>query len=200
MACEDARTARSRPASTKSRRACSAVTAIAAVAAVLLVAPAGAAAKVHTLRPVRSHAESLVFRLAGIEPKTIVAARLYRGHRLVRTLNLRRVRAAARRGYLRVKLARVHRRARARAAHHRPGHIKVVTDTTPPETTITSGPTGTVSAQDASFASASSEAGPPSSAGSTARPGPPAARPSSTPASPTVFTGSRSGRRTRRAT
>jgi len=132
--------------------------------------PAGAAAKVHTLLPVRSHAESLVFRLTGIEPRTIVAARLYRGHRLVRKLNVRRVRAAARRGYLRLTLPGVDHRARAFAdhhrpghikafaAHHRPGHIKVVTDTTPPETTITSGPTGTVSAQDATVAFSSSEA------------------------------------------
>jgi acid phosphatase type 7 len=153
------RTAPSRPASTRSRPACSAVTAIAAVAAILLLAPAGAAAKTHTLRPVRSHLDTLVFRLAGIEPKSIVAARLYRGHRLVRKLNLRRVRAAARTGYLRVTLPPVRHRARALAAHHRPGHVKVVTDTTPPETTITSGPTGTVSAQDASFAFSSSEAG-----------------------------------------
>jgi acid phosphatase type 7 len=35
--------------------------------------------------------------------------------------------------------------------------LRVVTDTTPPQTTITSGPTGTVSARDASFAFSSSE-------------------------------------------
>jgi len=152
--------ARSRPASTRSKSACSAVTALAAVATISLLAPAGAAADVQTLHPVRAHTKSLVFRLAGIAPKSIVAARLYRGHRLVRKLKLRRVRAAARSGYLRLALPAPRRRVRALSAHHRPGHqVKVSTDTTPPETTLTSGPTGTVSVQDASFGFSSSETG-----------------------------------------
>ena len=151
-------TAPFRPASTRRTLGCSAVAAIVAMGAVLMFAPAGAAAKTYTLRPLRSHSDSLVFRLAGIEPKSIVAARLYRKHRLLRLLNLRRVRAGARRGYLRVRLRRVGDRARALAAHHRPSHrVRVVTDTSPPETSIASGPNDTVSSRDASFAFSSSE-------------------------------------------
>ena len=140
------------------RRVCSTVTAIATVAATLLVAAPGAAATVHTLTPLRSQSENVVFRLAGIEPKTIVAARLYRSDRLVKSLSLRRVRTAARRGYLRLRIPRAHRRGLAFAADRRPSlQVKVTTDTTPPETAISSGPTGTVSVRNASFAFSSSE-------------------------------------------
>ena len=116
MARQMPRPAPSRPASTGMRCVCSAVTAIATVAATLLVATPGAAATVHTLTPLRSQSEKVVFRLAGIEPKTIVAARLYRSDRLVKSLSLRRVRTAARRGYLRLKIPRAHRKGLAFAA------------------------------------------------------------------------------------
>jgi acid phosphatase type 7 len=153
----------SRPPSARPRRLCLAAALVAAATAACL-APATASSKTFTLRPLKARSTHLVFRIKGIEPRSIVAARLYRGHHLVRKLRLRQIRLAARSGYLRLTVPK-----RVAAQHHGSGvraysaerpladRLRVATDNTPPETTITSGPSGTVNSRDASFSFTSSE-------------------------------------------
>ena len=121
-----------------------------------------AVAGVRTFSAAGQHQGVLTFKVRGLDAQRVRSARVtLRGRRTLR-VSLRRVRRAARSGVLRVRMARswprAERRARVRAAHHRNGHkLRVATDTTPPETSITSGPSGTVSSSSASFGFSSSE-------------------------------------------
>jgi hypothetical protein len=122
-----------------------------------------AAARVRSFQSVKETRGVVTFRLRGLNPKQITAASLVGpGRRTVR-LPLGKVRRAARQGVLRVRTPLRWRSATASSRHlaraaAKGGHkVRVVTDTTPPDTTITSGPSGTVSSTSASFAFTSSE-------------------------------------------
>lgn len=148
------------------------------VLAMTLLAPAVTHAETtETFKPVRNGERALVFRLGGVEPSTITAAKaetLASHQRIHRWLSRRYAgRPAARRRAHRNVHRRLHRRlsaerVRSSAASGGPlrlgkpswargGNVRVTVTT--PETTITSGPSGTVSSPDASFHFASSDAG-----------------------------------------
>ena len=107
---------------------------IAALAALLLVVPAAADARVHTFSPVSgARAGGATFKLAGLDPATVVAARV--GPRRVSVARVRRA-AGSRRRLIRLRVSvRGTRRAAARVSAGRT-LLKV---TTAPETTITTG-------------------------------------------------------------
>lgn len=74
---------------------------VAAVLAVLLIAPAGAGAKVKVFKPVKHAAKSVIFKPRGITPQTVKRAKLkvHRKGRVVkRRVNVRKVRGAIRKG------------------------------------------------------------------------------------------------------
>ena len=131
----------------------------------VLIGGTAATAKQHSIRAAGERHGTLTFKLRGLEGADVKAAKVVGPRRKTLPVSARRVERAARRGVLRVKLPRSWRRsgsrthAPARAAHHGRGshRLVVVTDTTPPETTVTSGPSGTISSGSTSFGFASNE-------------------------------------------
>ncbi len=108
----------------------------------------------------------LTFKLRGLKGARVESAKIVGRRGKTLRVSVRRVQRATRRGVLRVAIPRSWRlaasrapREAARAAHHgRGGHrLTVVTDTTPPETAISSGPSGAVSSTSVSFGFSSSE-------------------------------------------
>ena len=138
-----------------------------AVAVTLLSMQMGttaAMAEVHSFRSVSERQGVLTFKIRGLDSSRIRAARIVAPGGKALKVDRRKVQRAARGGILRVRVSRRWLRASSRtrlvrAAHHGRGKHKltVVTDTTPPETTITEGPSGTVSSSSVSFGFSSSE-------------------------------------------
>ena len=95
-----------------------------------------ASSAVHRLASARQHGRTVVFRINGIRPSSIDGAWLRAGH-YRRKLSLRRVRAGARRGVIRVRLRRrFHRRT-----DHAPTRFRLVIVTSGASATAPSGTT-----------------------------------------------------------
>lgn len=138
---------------------------VAAAAALLALAPAtpaSAASKKHAVvfKPAHSSRHAVTFKLRGVNPRRVLRASLVNGGHVRRHVAPSLARKAARRGVLRVRVRSSH--ARHRMGRIVTGHsarkatrlwvgrrarssvkLRVVTDTRAPETTITSGPSGT---------------------------------------------------------
>lgn len=135
---------------------------LAAVTALLAVAPAASAGGKHALvfDPARTSTKSIVFHLRGVNARHVLGASLVRAGKTRRRIDRDQARRAARRGVLRVPVGdRNLRRSRlwVRRVARTSVRLKVVTDTQPPETRVTSGPAGTTASQDAEFRFSSSE-------------------------------------------
>ena len=117
--------------------------------AVLLVAlaaflstPAVAGAKVHSFTAVKVKKGVATFRLKHVSPRKIRSARVL-GPKGTKKVSLKRIRRAARRGYLRVRVTRRGKHSlrvrskRARRAASSEAHAAKKTDPTPPPTTTT---------------------------------------------------------------
>jgi hypothetical protein len=112
----------------------------------LLFSSAPAAARTYSIRAKRVHRGTVVFELKKLRAARIRSARLVAGHHRTRRLSVARIRRAARRGQLRVRLPRGWRqRARARA------RLAVVARAPSIDTSITSGPSGAISSGTATF-------------------------------------------------
>jgi hypothetical protein len=125
-----------------------------------------AAAKVYSFKPTGARGGSVVFVIdGGVRPASVRAARFRIGHYKPRRLSLTKARRAVRRGRLRLPIAPTGGGGtEAPAAKdevltlaQRASTLKIVADTDPPETTITSGPSGSVDSGAASFRFAASE-------------------------------------------
>ena len=111
-----------------------------------------------SLQPVRSTAKTATFEVKRLPAKKVKSVRFVHGgkRRVVRVKRLRR--SVARAGYLTVRTRRASR-IRARAAGRKSKKLLVVADTTAPQTTMTGGPSGTVSTPDALLSFTSTESG-----------------------------------------
>lgn len=102
-----------------------------------------AAATTYSFKPARATNGTVLFLIKSVRPESVRAAQIRIGHHKPYQLDLTTARRAVRRGQLRLHVgSRLKRRS---------GRLKIVADTTPPETTITSGPSGTVASQSASY-------------------------------------------------
>jgi hypothetical protein len=128
-----------------------------------LVGASTAFAREYSFRVSHRHHSVVEFRLKNVGVDRVTAARLTLGRRS-KPLRVARIRRAVRRGILRARLPHRWRTphprgTKLRLAERRKPRVIIVTDTTPPETTVTSAPSGTVASASASFAFASSEPG-----------------------------------------
>jgi hypothetical protein len=147
---------------------------VAATAVLVLaaaVAPAAAADKrAVVFEPAKTSTKSVTFRVRGVNARRVLRASLTRAGKVRRRITRERARRVARRGVLRVQVrrARGHRRMAefirtsrrrlwVRRAARTSVKLRVVTDTTPPETRITSGPDATTESHSAEFRFRSSE-------------------------------------------
>ena len=102
-----------------------------------------AAATTYSFKPARATNGTVLFLIKSVRPESVRAAQIRIDHHKTYQLDLTTARRAARRGQLRFHVgSRLKRRG---------GRLKIVADPTPPETTITSGPSGTVASQSASY-------------------------------------------------
>jgi hypothetical protein len=144
---------------------------LALLVSMLLVSQASpdAHAKVASFSAKKVGRQAAVFRIHGVRVRQVRSVYIVLGRHATkgrRAIRLALVRRAARRGTLRVKLVKAERarlrRARGRTAQvarrKRP-HLVVSSDTTAPETTITSAPGATTASAGASFEFASNESG-----------------------------------------
>ena len=130
-------------------------------AVVAFTGTATAQAATWSLKPVSRSAKAVTFEVKRLPVKKVKRIRYVDGHKR-RAIRVKRLRTAARRGYLTLRKTRRSRRT-ARAARvkkvTRQRKLVIVADTTAPETTITSAPSGTVSTTTAQIAFASNESG-----------------------------------------
>jgi hypothetical protein len=106
------------------------LTGVATALAVFLVAvPTASADQRQVFRPAQASQKAFTFQLRGVSPRKVVRAAVVRGHRR-HTLSLRRARAAARHGSLRIR----------RTSAARPPRLAIVSDTRAPQTVLSSGP------------------------------------------------------------
>jgi hypothetical protein len=119
-----------------------------------MVCAASATARVYSFKPARTKHGAIVFMITSVRPEAVRSARIRIGRRPAERVNLSRARRAARRHRLQV-------RPNATSAPRllRRGTLRIVADTTPPDTTIVSGPSGDVTSRSASFEFVSSEDG-----------------------------------------
>jgi hypothetical protein len=122
----------------------------------------GATAKVYSFKPVRAKGGTVVFLIDDVRPASVRAAQIRLGHRAPHRIALVKARRAVRRGRFRLPIGPIVSGGTAAESEttrlaRRHGRLKIVADTTPPETTISSGPSGSVGSQSASFQFASSE-------------------------------------------
>jgi hypothetical protein len=129
--------------------------------AICVASVPNAAATTYSFKPAQAENGTVLFVIKSVRPATVRAARIRVGHHKPYRLDVTTAREAARRGRLRVPIepiivtpsgTRTTQSAggeRQQLARH--GRLKIVADTTPPETTIASGPSGTVTSQSASF-------------------------------------------------
>jgi hypothetical protein len=98
---------------------------------------------------VKVHGGVATFRLRGIVPRSIRSAYVTRGHKK-RRLSLGRIRAAARRGVLRLRISKAHASRRSRqataSARRKKKTTLVIVTTPPPPTTTTTTPPPTTTA------------------------------------------------------
>jgi hypothetical protein len=138
-----------------------------AAAALLAVAPAASAStdgnRAFVFDAARTSTESVVFHVRGVNARRVLGASLVRAGKTRRRIDRDRAQRVARRGVLRVPVGSAHeRRARrsrlwVRRVARSSVKLKVITDTQPPETRVTSGPTGTTESHEAEFRFSSSE-------------------------------------------
>jgi hypothetical protein len=109
----------------------------------VVASTSSAAATTYSFKPARAANGTVLFVINSVRPQSVRAAQIRIGHHKPYQLDLTTARRAVRRGQLRLHVgSRLKRRG---------GRLKIVADTTPPETTITSGPSGTVASQSASY-------------------------------------------------
>jgi hypothetical protein len=134
--------------------------------AICVAGSSSAAAKTYSFKPARAKGGTVVFLIdKGVRPASVRAAQIRLGHFKPHRLALTKARRAVRRGRLRLSIAPIaggEIEAPASSGDvvtfaRRASRLKIVVDTVPPETTITSGPSGSVGSQSASFQLASSE-------------------------------------------
>jgi hypothetical protein len=127
--------------------------------------PSNASAKVYSFKPAGANGDSIVFVIdGGVRPASVRAARFRIGHYKPRRLSLTKARRAVRRGRLRLPIAPIAGGTEAPADKdeavtlaQRASTLKIVADTDPPQTTIVSGPSGSVDSRSAPFQFAASE-------------------------------------------
>jgi hypothetical protein len=133
---------------------------------ILAAGPSSAAAKIYSFKPAKAKAGTVLFLIdKGVRPAGVRAARIRLGHLRPHRLGLIKARRAVRRGRLRLPLAPIlgggteapSAQGDVVTLARRSSRLKIVVDTTPPETRIISGPSETVGSQSASFQFASSE-------------------------------------------
>ncbi len=135
------------------------------VLVVCVTSAPGAAAKVYSFKPAKAKGRSVVFLIDSVRPQSVRAARIRLGHYKPRRLTLAKARRAVRRGQLRLPIEPVsgggteapRRGEESAQLDSTASRLRIVADIDPPETTISSGPSGTVDAQSASFGFSSSE-------------------------------------------
>jgi hypothetical protein len=127
------------------------VLALAAIATCASAVPS-ASARVYRFEPTSARNGVLTYAVTGVPAARVNSARVRTGRGKARRVSLPKAKRAARRGVLRLRLDR---RASRRPSAQTSRRLTIVADTTPPETSIASGPAGTVSSQSASFAFAS---------------------------------------------
>lgn len=133
--------------------------------AICATAAPGAAAKVYSFKPAKAKGHSVVFLIDSVRPASVRAARIRLANYKPRRLTLRKARRAVRRGRLRIPIEPVPGGGTEAPARgdttvtlaRNTSRLKIVADTDPPETTISSGPSGSVESQSASFQFGSSE-------------------------------------------
>ena len=149
-------------------RALGVAAATALLALVPAAAPASAAGKrAIVFEPAKTSTKSVTFHVRGVNARRVMRASLVRRGSVRRRLSRDMARRVARRGVLRVPVRSAHgHRRMARIVSHAIARrsklwvrrlartsvrLKVVTDTRPPETRITSGPSATTAAHEAEF-------------------------------------------------
>jgi hypothetical protein len=135
-----------------------------ACAVLAMAAAPGASATTYSFKPARADHGTVVFVIKSVRPASVRAGRIRAGRRK-HSLDLDTAREAARRGQLRLPVdavigdeaGGVNAAGDRMTLARRRGRLKIVVDTTPPETAIASGPSGTVTSQTATFAFSSSD-------------------------------------------
>jgi hypothetical protein len=142
-----------------------------AAATLLALAPAGTASaedkQAVVFAPAKTSNKSVTFQVRGVNARRVLRASLVRNGKVRRRLDRDRARRVARRGVLRVpvrssrgdrRMAQIISHASAqrttlwvRRSARTSVRLKVVTDTTPPQTRISSGPDATTEAHEAEF-------------------------------------------------
>jgi hypothetical protein len=120
-----------------------------------------AAATTYSFKPARAGNGTVLFIIKSVRPASVRAARIRIGHHKPYLLDLTTARRAVRRGHLRLRIGTVlaeprrasrgNQGAAGERLARRGGRLKIVADTTAPETSIASGPSGSVTSQSASF-------------------------------------------------
>jgi hypothetical protein len=145
-------------------RAC--ITFILVLVATCAAGPPSAGAKVYSFKPAAAKGRSVVFviDLDRVRPSNVRGARIRLGHYKPHRLTLAKARRAVRRGRLRVPIRPIvggtetpSARSDVTEAAGQSTTLRIVADVSPPETKITSGPSGTVSTDSASLKFSSSE-------------------------------------------
>ena len=153
---------------------------VAAATALLALAPAAAPASAAgkrsvVFKPAKTSSKSVTFKLRGVRAQRVVRASLVRKGKVRRRLSASAARGAARRGVLRVRVRRsggkrrmgkflagasarrTKRQLWVRPVARTSVKLRVVSDTRAPQTSITSGPSGTTDSTAASFSFRSDE-------------------------------------------
>jgi hypothetical protein len=119
-----------------------------------------AAATTYSFKPARAENGTILFVIKSVRPASVRAGRVRAGRHKPYVLNLASARRAAQRGRLRLPVeavigansGSVSADGERMTIARRRGRLKIVVDTTPPETAVVSGTSGTVTSQSASFA------------------------------------------------
>jgi hypothetical protein len=119
-----------------------------------------AAATTYSFKPARAENGTVLFVIKSVRPASVRAGRIRAGRHKPYVLDLASARRAAQRGRLRLPVeaiiganaGSVNPAGDQMTFARRRGRLKIVVDTTPPETAIASGPSGAVTSQTASFA------------------------------------------------
>ena len=134
------------------RRPLRAITFILAAAGTIACTTGGpiASAKVYSFKPSHASNGTVLFLVRSVRPKSVRAAHVRVGGSSAQRVSLRTARRAARSGKLRVSAPQT-TAGEPSSTIAQGSVLSIVADTTQPETTITSGPSGTVTSRSASF-------------------------------------------------